>query len=108
MNAPLRHPQEAASAASREWHAVLRPFLGGWEPVIIDGEPLMYAFPGPANSAAIGYRGTSLFMGRSPVAPTLERIRAAANPERLPAAPVSVDIDAMESDRSSFDVWRAF
>jgi hypothetical protein len=112
MNAPLHHPiKEAAAAVSREWHAVLRPFMGGWEPVIVNGKPLMFLSPSLARAAASGHPGgTDLYMGCSPVAPTLEAIRAAANPPRETCPPVSFDVTAMDGghdQKSAFASWRA-
>jgi hypothetical protein len=95
---------------SREWHAVLRPFMGLWEPVVVSGSPLMFQTPGLARAAASGHPGGSdLYMGRSPVAPTLEAIRAAANPPRETCPPVSFDIDALDGghdQKSAFAAWR--
>ena len=112
MNAPLRHPQEAASAVSLPWHVVLRPFMGAWEPVIIAGEALAFNYPNLARAAARGYPGAiDRFMGYSASRPTVEAVRAAANPAPTPCPPVSFDIEAMDAygvpnERSSFDSWR--
>jgi hypothetical protein len=109
MNAPFPQIKEAASVASRDWHAVLRPFLGRWEPVLeSDGRPLMYESARLARAAALGHPGGGcIFMGRWPVAPSVERIREVANPPRETCPPVSFDLDATASDRSAFDAWRA-
>ena len=123
MNAPLRHPTREAgrapatnypeipdSSISRDWHAVLRPFMGRWEPIVVSGKPLMFLTPGLARAAASGHPGGSdLYMGRSPVAPTLEAIRAAANPPRETCPAVSFDVTAMDGghdQKSAFRAWR--
>jgi hypothetical protein len=97
---------------SREWHAVLRPFMGRWEPVLeSDGRPLMFDSARLARAIASGHPGGSdLYMGRSPVAPTLEAIRAVANPPRETCPPVSLDVTAMDGghdQKSAFASWRA-
>jgi hypothetical protein len=112
MNAPLHHPiKEAAAAVSRDWIAIIQPMMDAWEPVIVNGRPLLYEACGLAWAASKGYPGsTALYMGRSPAAPSVELIRAVANPPRETCPPVSFDVTAMDGghdQRSAFRAWRS-
>jgi hypothetical protein len=114
MNAPLHHPiKEAAAAVSelpRRWTAVIQPMMGLWEPVIVEGRALVYGDCGLAWAVSTGYPGAStIFVGWSTVRPTLEAIRAAANPPRETCPPVSFDIEALDGghdQKSAFWAWR--
>lgn len=102
----------AQEIVPREWHAVTYAFMGRRE-VVLDskGEPLMFANPGPAAAVASGHKGgSSLFIRRSSLPPSVEEIREVANPPRTPCPSVSFDIEAMDGygapqQRSSFDAW---
>lgn len=95
MNAPLRHPLP--------WTAVVQPFMNGREPVIRpNGKPLVYNSADVAKAIAKGFPGaTTIDMGRSPVEPTVEAIREAANASR--AVPVTFCIEDMDGWKTAHE-----
>lgn len=110
MNAPFIPTQEATKVASLPWTAVVQPCMGRWEPVILAGHPARFNSPGIARAFASGHPGAwAIYMGMSPLPPSMEAIRAVANPPRETCPPVSLDIEAMDGghdQKSAFASWR--
>jgi hypothetical protein len=102
MNAPaqLRLPLAPVNAP-RRWYAIVRPGADGrWITVALAATDLD-ATAGIPNTLArlYGNGATALYMGARDTPPTEQQIDRAANPERLPAAPISADIDAMDNHK---------